>query len=622
MNRITKYFSGFICCLVHGSGLFAQEVFTPLEGNPQAEAYYSRLKPVLKSALADTLDLPVFDDFSSSFVEPDPSIWSDASAFVNNNYCVDPVSNGVATLDALDFDGSIYPEATIDPTSFVADHLTSHPIRLAYQASDSIYLSFLYQPRGLGDKPENQDSLLVDLYSPADSLWFNVWGIPGTDLHPFRHVMIPIREAKYLQDGFRFRFRNRASFPRNNDYLDKRANLDHWHLDYIQLDINRNVADTVLRDVAFVTPIQSALINLSAIPWPHYEEASNTVLDRTIFARYKNNDTISRNITRSLVIEEPFYNESYEPDLPTAQDLPAGEDTLVEFEYFYPLDFDRGDSALVRFKASLRTDEFDPKVNDTVIHDQWFKDYYSYDDGSPEAGYGLRGQGTRNGSVAMKYYAFEADEIGGVDISFNQLLDSVNLQYFFKLIVWEDNDGVPGRVLFEDGDDHVPVYTSHFPGFTRFHFTEPVQVYETFYVGWRQYNEYMLNVGLDLNNRPTPHVIWYNYQGYWEESNAPGVMLFRPFLYDEPTGAMPVKKQSRALHVYPNPASDQVIIRIPGSEQPEEIILDLYDSSGRLLDQSVIYNNRLDVNRLPAGIYYLKLSSSGIIYHSKLLINR
>ena len=79
--------------------------------------------------------------------------------------------------------------------------------------------------------------------------------------------------------------------------------------------------------------------------------------------------------------------------MPTAQDLPAFSDTLVVFDYFYPLNTSRGDSAIIRITASLRTDDIDPKVNDTVFYDQKFKDYYSYDDGSPEAGYGLRGQG-------------------------------------------------------------------------------------------------------------------------------------------------------------------------------------------------------------------------------------
>jgi hypothetical protein len=624
MNRFAFCLSGSLFGLAVLSGLNAQEVITPLADNPMAREYHGAMKGLKKSFAAVTLELPVFDDFSSTTVAPDPDTWSDARAFVNNNYGINPVSNGVATLDAIDFDGSIYPGATIDPTSYVADHLTSHPIRLTYPAGDSIYFSFLYQPGGLGDLPEEQDSLLVDFYAPGDSAWINAWGTPGTGLHPFRHVMIPVTEERFLADGFRFRFRNRASLPRNTDYPDKRANVDHWHLDYIRLDINRFKADTILRDVAFNTSMNSILTDLTSLPWSHFKEAYNNVLDLTVSVRYRNNDTIPRNVTRSLVIEQPLYNESYTPVPPTAQDLPALEDTVVDFDYIFPpdFDFDRGDSAIFRFKASLRTDEFDPKVNDTVTHDQLYTDYYAYDDGTAEAGYGLRGQGTRNGNIAMKYYAYKPDLLGGVDISFNQLYDSINLGYYFKLMVWGDNQGVPGSLLYEDEDDLTPLYTTSFPGFIRYYFSEPVPVNETFYVGWRQYNEYMLNVGLDLNNRPSPHVMFYNYQGNWEYSEAPGVMLFRPFLHDLLTTEEPRTSGNQLLHVYPNPAADRVTIKVPAEAQDREILLDVFDAAGRMVDHGVMQNGQLDVSRIPAGIYYLRMYAGGSIYHAKLLINR
>ena len=55
------------------------------------------------------------------------------------------------------------------------------------------------------------------------------------DLQPFRQVMIPITDERFLTSGFRFRFRNRASLSRNNDYPDMRSNVDYWHVDYVRL---------------------------------------------------------------------------------------------------------------------------------------------------------------------------------------------------------------------------------------------------------------------------------------------------------------------------------------------------------------------------------------------------
>ena len=623
MNRSVRFLAGIFIYLLAVNGLKAQEIVTPLAGNPPAEAYYSVNRKMKKSSFAITLELPVFEDFSNSYIEPDPSLWSDADAFVNNNYCINPVTNGVATLDAIDYQGSIYEGATFDPVSFVADHLTSHPINLAYPPGDSIYFSFLYQPKGLGEVPEEQDSLLVDFYSPSDTAWINVWRTPGTELHDFKTVMIPITEANFLSDSFQFRFRNRASLANTQDFPDKLANVDHWNVDYIRLDRNRFAADTILRDVAFISGIEPLLKDLSSIPWSHFEDARDVVFDESVRVRYLNNDTIARNVTRSFLIEEPYYGESYTPATPTAQDLPAQEDTIVEFNYFYPIDFGRGNSALVRIKASLRTEAFDPKNNDTVIYDQLFKDYYSYDDGTPEAGWGLRGQGTKNSSVAVKYHSYTADEIGGVDISFNQLYDSVNLSYYFKLMVWDDNEGIPGSRIFEDEKDLVPDYTTRHPGFIRYYFSEPVQVEGDFYVGWQQYNQYMLNVGLDLNSQVSSSVLFYNYQGVWEESKYPGVIMLRPFLYDESVGIRDQDSEMEALQIYPNPASDLIYIKLPDERETGDILVDVYDSSGRLALQNMVrHDQQMDVSALSGGIYFLKLRGSQGLYHAKLLINK
>ena len=145
---------------------------------------------------------------------------------------------------------------------------------------------------------------------------------------------------------------------------------------------------------------------------------------------------------------------------------------------------------------------------------------------------------------------------------------------------------------------------------------------EAFYVGWRQYNQYMLNVGLDLNNRPSPHVLYYNYQGEWEESNAPGVILLRPFLYDETVGISDPDINSRSLQVYPNPAYDHIYLSLPDESHGTDFRAELYDASGRLALHRVIRDGQLDVGALSGGIYFLKLYAPGQVYHAKVFITR
>jgi hypothetical protein len=622
MNRAKCVIASFLILFPGVLTLRAQEVMTPLYHN-QGAAQQFKLLGVKKSAKASMLELPLFDDFSSNSLVADTGIWSDAYAFVNNNFSIDPVSNGVATLDALDADGSIYSNAVISPATFEADRLTSHPINLEYPASDSIYLSFLYQPGGLCDLPEEEDSLMVDFFATDSSEWINVWRIPGTGLQPFKNVMIPVTDERFLTHGFRFRFRNRASLSRNNEMPDKRSNVDYWHLDYIRLARGRFAADTVLRDVAFNTPLSSVFKQLSAVPWSHFEQARFTALAPFVSAGYRNNDSITRNVTRSLTILEPIYGESQLIGIPNAQDVQAFQETTVDFSFPYDLNYNRGDSALVRLKAALRTDEFDPKVNDTVIHDQLFRDYYAYDDGTAEAGYGLRGDGTAFGMVAIKHHSYKPDMLGGVYIFFNQVYDSVNLkEYNFNLMVWNDSQGKPGTVIHDDNTIFKPLYTPGYTGFIKYEFSEPVPVNGDFYVGWRQYKEYILNVGLDLNSDPDPQVMFFNL-GSWSASEVPGMLLFRPYMYNSTTG---MNRESESelteLKIYPNPATDRIWFDVPSSNEGDEISLSIYDTSGRQLHHSVLRTNSVDVSGFSPGLYYIRAIIAGKPYFSKVLINQ
>lgn len=621
MNRTGCVLVSFLICFPALLRLQAQEHITPLHSNPRAAQQYDAFHSAKKSAQAVLLELPFFDDFSNSSLKADSGRWSNAYAFVNNNFSLNPVTNGIATLDALDEVGSIYSHAVISPNTFVADSLCSQTINLAYPASDSIYLSFLYQPGGICDLPEEQDSLMVDFYASDSSEWINVWRIAGSDLHPFKHVMIPVTDLRFLNNEFRFMFRNRASLSANNEMPDKRSNVDYWHVDYVRLDRNRTAADTILRDVAFNAPLTSIFKELSAVPWSHFEAARNTTLSPFVTAQYRNNDSIIRNVTRSLTILEPLYGESEPIGTPTAQDIPAFDISLVDFAFPYDLDFNRGDSALIRFKAALRTDVFDPKVNDTLIHDQLFRDYYAYDDGSAEAGYGLRGDGTEYGMVAVRHHSYEADMLGGVYIYFNQVHDSLNLKdYTFNLMVWSDSDGSPGTAIWDDGTIFRPRYTPGYSGFVKYEFTEPVPVNGPFHVGWRQYKPYTLNMGLDLNNNPDSPVMFYNI-GSWVSSEAPGMVLFRPYLYESTTG-IDHPSAPEHLNFYPNPASERIWFELPSGSEGKDIPVNVYDTSGRQLYNGVLRSNSLDVSEYASGLYYIRVLIEGKAHYSKVLINR
>jgi hypothetical protein len=191
-----------------------------------------------------------------TFIYPASKWWSDNYVFINNTYSDKQVTIGMATMDALDNSGKLYETASID--GFEADHLTTRPLNLSFAASENIWLSFYYQPGGLGDAPASQDSLILQFYAPGEDKWHSVWKGVDTLRRKFNPAIIRIEDPRYLKKGFKFRFVNWASLSGFDD-PSMIGNCDQWNIDYVYLDRNRNSADTSLPDVAFRTPLRSIL---------------------------------------------------------------------------------------------------------------------------------------------------------------------------------------------------------------------------------------------------------------------------------------------------------------------------------------------------------------------------
>jgi hypothetical protein len=115
--------------------------------------------------------------------------------------------------------------------------------------------------------------------------------------------------------------------------------------------------------------------------------------------------------------------------------------------------------------------------------------------------------------------------------------------------------------------------------------------------------------------------MYYNIQGIWRVSEAPGVMMFRPFLFDETTGVARSNEANISLQIYPNPAKDVIYFKIPEADKNTILRIEIVDASGRLIRQIETHSRSLDISDLNQGIYYIRTISGSIIYHSKLLIN-
>ena len=603
LKRIFLFVIFLNACLVNTP---AQEVITGLQSN------YSITSKILKEnkglTSSDTLLLPFFDDFSGHSIFPDSKKWSDNFVFINNTYSDQQITAGIATFDALDNTGRMY--ATASSSGFKADQLTSQPINLNYSVSDNIWLSFFYQAGGLADPPEANDSLTLQFFAPDEKEWHSVWKAEGTLDKRFKQTIIRIDNNRYLKKGFQFRFINYASLSPNLSDPSMVGNCDIWNIDYVLLDKNRNAADTVYADVAFTLPLRSLLKSHEAMPWKQFSKVNLQEMGSSIPVHYRNNDLITRNVTRNFEIWDVYKNTSAFTFSAGATDI--GPLTTIDYNanLVYTYKTSNNDSALFRITASLKTDNFDPKGNDTLIYFQVFNNYFAFDDGSSEGGYGINGLGSRNAMVAYKFVSYVQDTLRAIRICFNDSYLQANKREF-DLVVWDNNNGLPGNIIY--ARESVMVEQGNvINGFYNYTIPEGVVVNNIFYVGWRQLSETFLNVGYDVN---TPHAgkqfYWLN--GVWNQSQVPGSIMIRPVV-GSPLLITSIKdtysKNKNLMSFWPNPATDYININTGEVQLYGTAFISITDLNGHELIK-VPFSERVDISSLHEGIYFLVISMNG-----------
>lgn len=586
--------------------LEGQEVVTGLSVNREVQDKISVTRTT-KSATPDTLELPFFDDFSNRGPFTDQGKWIDNFAFINNAYPVNQITQGVATLDALDNTGVLYETATSN--QFAADMLTSRPINLSGDSSDDFYLSFFYQPQGIADAPESTDSLTLLFFSPETEEWYHVWSAEGTELHPFKPVIIGIDDPKFTQKGFAFRFINYASLSTAVNDPAMAGNSDQWHIDYVLLDRGRNDADTLAADVAFTLPMRAPLKNYESMPWTHFRESYLSEQGNVVKLNYRNNDSIIRNVTRWFTVYDLYEEVNVYSSVPGATNVNPLQDIFYEAPLIYTFNTSNPDSALFLVKGMLITDDFDPKINDTISYLMSFKNYFAVDDGTSESGYGINGQGALNSMAVYRFRSFMKDSVRAVSICFNDSYNSAN-QRSFDLVLLQDNNGVPGDIIYAEEDFMVDPGSS-VNGFITYHLSEAVEVDGYFFAGWRQNSETFLNAGLDLN---TPHLNrqYYYINGTWNVSQVNGSLMIRPVMGKPLVASVNSTNtiEIDRIKLWPNPARELVNIGIserellPGSE------IRIFDSTGRQWIRCEATTS-LDISSLPQGIYLLEIITHG-----------
>ena len=605
-KRIILYLVFLQACIVNTPG---QEKITGLQSNRSILNSVGMFRENRGLTSNDTLVLPFFDDFSGHSIFPDSKKWTDNFVFINNTYSDRQITAGIATFDALDNTGRLYSEAS--STGFEADHLTSQSINLNYSTSDNVWLSFFYQAGGLADPPEKNDSLTLQFFAPNEKKWYSVWRAEGTTDQRFKPAIIRIDNNRFLQKGFQFRFINYASISTNLSDPSMVGNSDIWNLDYVLLNKNRNAGDTIFADVALTLPLGSLLKSHEAMPWKQFKQVYLQEMGSSVLVHYRNNDTITRNVTRNFEIWDVYKNSEANSFSAGATNIGPLASVDYKANLVYTFNTSNNDSALFRITASLKTDNFDPKGNDTLIYYQVFKNYFAFDDGSSEGGYGINGLGSRNAMVAYKFASFMQDTLRAVNICFNDSYMEANKREF-DLVVWDNDNGVPGNMLYTK--QAVMVEQSNvINGFYTYTIPEGVPVNGIFYVGWKQLSESFLNVGYDVNT-PNAGKQFYWLNGVWSQSQVPGTIMIRPVV-GSPLVITSIDdihyKNKSSLNIWPNPAKDYININ-PGELQLYGLsYITLTDLNGRQLIK-VPFSERVDISSLRDGMYFLVITINGM----------
>lgn len=698
--------------------LSGQEYLSGLAGNPAVEKQYTLLKNThpYKSSFTSIapLKLPFYDDFSAMTIYPDTALWLDNEAYINAEFGYYPVNYGVATMDVIDAQGYVYQEAS--PFTFVADHLSSKPIRLdsvydpdlgqmkKLTPADSVYLSFYYQPQGRGDVPLEHDSLVLEfgrfngdtifshfdsttvygydyleamaqfggewlppefvifgydfcdlipyvlkdtlffydsLRIPCDSVfildtdWTSIWFAEGDTLDVFvedhgkffQEVIIPIEDTAWLKDDFQFRFLNYASISEINSW---QSNTDHWHIDVVYLNHGRRVDDLYVREVRFSEKPPSLIRDLSVMPYQHYA-GDVTKYKRENFPVYiHNNDSIAHDVTYNYFVLnaggdtlEPFLLDDITGSLPARKDLdpfdylPFSEPPVKYF--FTSLSDDTADF----WVSHMVYDVENPTLRDTNIYHQKFRNYFAYDDGSAEAGYGLSPSGAQ---LAVQYRMEVPDTLRGIQLYFNKVFNNNN-DRLFDFGVWNDDNGQPGNMLYRE-ENVRPKFPDGLNRFYTHIFDDYVKLgVQVFYVGWIQTTNDNLNIGFDRNVNSRVRN-FYNVNGEWAQSGFDGSIMIRPVVGKVVTnGEEEYKSESAELMVYPNPPGSypDITIQLPVSEQDpayrEYQVLRVFDVVGKLIYAGP-YVEKLPVSSLDRGFYIISFENvaRSTRYTTKLLI--
>jgi len=562
----------------------------------------------------------------------------------------DPVPRAITLKDSIYLSFSFQPQGTGNPPEasdslvlqfgfYTPDSVFRYvdsiqvPVSLYIGQNDTIYPGdILFSPcdENWGTEVSRKLSYTDTVMLPCDSVyyryteWYSVWRSAGMPLDTFRNkqpdsayfkqVMIPVTDsALYFRKDFQFRFINYASIASDNQ-SSWQSNCDYWNIDMVYLNLGRSKNDTVFKKIGFVNPAPSMLKRYQAMPYQQYAEDPTGEIKPGLEILMSNQDIINQTGTYKYIVTdntgalihtkdqgawslEPFYSYGY---------IDYTEFRYPKVDFFFKL-YGNQDSASFRIDHVLAGDTI-LNPGDTITFIQKFDNYYAYDDGTPEFGYGLSPAGSQ---LAYRFNLNIRDTLRAVQIYFNHTASNANIKDFF-LTVWNDVNGQPGEILYSM-PRQLPAFSENLYGFQTYHLDTALPVRGTFYVGTIQTTGDNLNIGFDASVNSAEN-IYYNVTGKWAKSIYSGSLMIRPVL-GKPLQKYPDNppfKVVRAVNIFPNPNATGLLHLEPDFTEvdPDQINqseISLFNLFGQKISTHR-FSNSVVVSDFPKGIYFLRIT--------------
>ena len=549
----------------------------------------------------ENINLPIWDDFSSSDILNN-LFWSEGENIsINDYYNTDAPSINVIEFDGLNNSGSPYNN---ESGYGVCDVLISDEINLKSKSvKDSIYLSFFWNFNINGEFPDYEDTLKVDFLNENNE-WINVWNTNGGSLNfkdqfTFNDILV---ENNFLHQNFMFKIYNKGN---------SEGPFDSWLIDYIYLDENRNSNDSIFLDRALSFRVNKLFKYHISIPYNHISSSNSFTDSISIKINNLDKDIQPINYTLKSFIDGNseyliYDNQPLSPILSGYEDrilktkpievstyLSDNDSSSIEFLFY----IESGDSSYVN--QNLR-------LNDTMRFNVSFKNSYSYDDGTAEFAAGLN---QKNSELVLKHMTFTEDTLTHIQIYFpNNLYSSYSSD--IELVLYQDLDEENTKVISQitslDFNDE----------FNLFELNEPVIVKDSFYIGFRQFENSFLPVGLDKNN-DTSEKIYYKIDNKWFQNDViKGSLMIRPVFGKSNyvlTG-VESEKIKKSISIFPNPSGG--IFNL--SNKVENIIV--YSIDGKIVKR-INDTDRINLQEFKNGYYVIQIEDNNRIEKHKLIKN-